>query len=70
MLCRGEGDSTQAKEQKEKLQGDLNTLLEDQCNQMKKKKDTHATEVTSMSSLHSNGMVTLEKSYEKGYCNY
>lgn len=40
-----------AQEQKEKLHGDLNTLLEDQYNQLKKKKDQHATEVPFMKSL-------------------
>ncbi|CAL8286146.1 unnamed protein product [Lota lota] len=68
----GEGETpasgakaTQAQEQKEKLQGDLNTLWEDQCNQLKKKKDTHATErLTKLLELatekHTSEMKTLE----------
>ncbi|CAL8272202.1 unnamed protein product [Merluccius merluccius] len=47
----GEGETpasgakvAQAQEQKEKLQGDLSTLWGEQCNQLKKKKDQHATE--------------------------
>ncbi|KAK0153003.1 1-phosphatidylinositol 4,5-bisphosphate phosphodiesterase beta-2 [Merluccius polli] len=47
----GEGETpasgakvAQAQGQKEKLQGDLSTLWGEQCNQLKKKKDQHATE--------------------------
>ncbi|KAJ3613439.1 hypothetical protein NHX12_019688 [Muraenolepis orangiensis] len=69
----GEGDApeAEAKEQKEKLQGDLNTLWVEQCNQLKKKKDQHATErlaklLEMATEKHTSEIKTLESDKKEG----